>query len=277
MKEPAALFADPWIAALTALFLWWFSTGVILLVVRLADRMGRLASLAVTLVSMPMLVYGGWLYLETLSRGDLAGAYLGFIAALLIWGWIELAFLTGVITGPVQIPCPDKLPEWERFIRAWGTVAYHEFALLGALVALWMLGIGAENDVGLWTFAVLYFARISAKLNLYLGVPRINTEFIPSALEHLPSHFRIRALNWLFPISVSALAFAVACWLERFWVATDPGAQAGFILLTAITALALVEHWLMVLPLPDAKLWRWMLPAPSPINEKTPEGGPNGF
>jgi hypothetical protein len=34
--------ADPWIAALAALFLWWFSTGAILLVVRLADRLERL-------------------------------------------------------------------------------------------------------------------------------------------------------------------------------------------------------------------------------------------
>jgi putative photosynthetic complex assembly protein 2 len=33
-----------------------------------------------------------------------------------------------------------------------------------------------------------------------------------------------------------------------------------FTLLTTLSALALLEHWLMVLPLPDAKLWRWMLP-----------------
>jgi hypothetical protein len=31
--------------------------------------------------------------------------------------------------------------------------------------------------------------------------------------------------------------------------------------LASLSALALLEHWLMVLPLPDAKLWRWMLPA----------------
>jgi hypothetical protein len=30
--------------------------------------------------------------------------------------------------------------------------------------------------------------------------------------------------------------------------------------LSALTALALLEHWFMVLPLPDEKLWRWMLP-----------------
>ena len=36
-------------------------------------------------------------------------------------------------------------------------------------------------------------------------------------------------------------------------------------LLSGLAALALVEHWLMVVPLPDAKLWRWMLPAPSDL------------
>jgi putative photosynthetic complex assembly protein 2 len=36
----------------------------------------------------------------------------------------------------------------------------------------------------------------------------------------------------------------------------------GYALLTALTALAALEHWLMVIPLPDAKLWRWMLPVP---------------
>ena len=266
------MFADPWIAALSALFLWWFSTGVILLVVRIADRLGRSVSVGVTVVSSPMLVAGALMFWVSLDSATLGDAYLAFVAALLMWGWIELAFLTGVVTGPVQRPCPDDLPEWQRFLRAFGTVAYHEIALLLALLLMGFTGWGAENVVGLWTFAVLYFARISAKLNLYMGVPRINTEFIPSALSHLPSHFRIRPLNWLFPLSVSALAFAVACWMERFWVADTLGAQAGFALLTAITALALVEHWLMVLPLPDAKLWRWMLPAPTPLNEKTTEG-----
>ena len=52
--------------------------------------------------------------------------------------------------------------------------------------------------------------------------------------------------------------------------APTPGALVGHALLAAITALALLEHWLMVLPLPDAKLWRWMLPAPK--QDKGPEG-----
>jgi hypothetical protein len=42
----------------------------------------------------------------------------------------------------------------------------------------------------------------------------------------------------------------------------------GFALLASMTALALLEHWFMVLPLPDEKLWRWMIPAPK-TNDKT--------
>ncbi|KUF10027.1 putative photosynthetic complex assembly protein PuhE [Pseudoponticoccus marisrubri] len=266
---------SPWIAGLAALFLWWFSTGAILVVVRMVDRRGPRAAQAATLAGLPVLGLGLWLYLVSLPGTGTGAAYQGFVAALLIWGWIEFAFLTGTVTGPVRRPCPPRLPEWERFLRAWGTVAYHEMALAAALAGLLLTGWGAANPAGLWTFVVLYFARVSAKLNLYLGVPHINTEFLPAALAHLPSHFRQRSLNWLFPASVTALSLAAACWLERLLAAETAGSATGFALLTAITLLALAEHWLMVLPLPDAKLWRWMLPAPPALNETTRED-PNG-
>ena len=74
-------------------------------------------------------------------------------------------------------------------------------------------------------------------------------DFLPRALTHLATYFRIRPLNWLFPVSVSALSFATACWLERIYAAQTQGQVVGFALLTAITALALLEHWVMVLPI----------------------------
>lgn len=268
---------SPWIAALFALFIWWFSTGAILMVVRYADRSGGRARIIATLAGLPMLVLGIWGFEATLPSETLSAAYWAFLAALAIWGWIELAFLTGAITGPNLRVCPDDLPEWERFLRAWGTIAYHETLLTAVVVIMWLYGYGAENTFGLWTFTTLYFARISAKLNLYFGVPRINTEFLPEALGHLASHFRISRLNWVFPISITALTFAAACWLERLYAASTPGDIAGFALLTAITLLALLEHWLMVLPLPDAKLWRWMLPATKQSQHKTRPEGPHGF
>jgi hypothetical protein len=45
--------ASPWIAALIALFLWWFSTGAILLAVRRADKEGAEARLWAVLWNLP--------------------------------------------------------------------------------------------------------------------------------------------------------------------------------------------------------------------------------
>jgi putative photosynthetic complex assembly protein 2 len=154
--------------------------------------------------------------------------------------------------------------------------------LAAACITLFLVGWNAENTFGMWTFGVLFFARISAKLNLFLGVPKINVEFLPEALSHVPSHFRYRPLNWLFPVSVTALTFAVACWLERVHAAESVGAITGFALLTAITALALFEHWMMVLPIPDEKLWRWMMPdtrskTRNPIPTTKMKGGHHGL
>lgn len=252
--------ASPWIAGLLALFIWWFSTGAILWAVRAADRGGHGTRTFTVLAALPLALFGAAGFWLTLSDTSVGGVYLAFLSALALWGWIELAFLAGIITGPNRHPMPDFTPEWERFVRAWGTIAYHELLLVAVLTVMVIAARGAENMFGLLTFGILFAARISAKLNLYLGVSKINTEFLPEPLTHLPSHFRRARMNWLFPLSVTALTFATACWIERT-VATDAlGATVGFALLSALTALALLEHWFMVLPLPDERLWRWMLP-----------------
>lgn len=251
---------------LSALFLWWFSTGAILWVVTRADEDGPDGHIWAALLSLPV-VFAGVVGLKmSLIEPGSEGAYIGFVSALAIWGWIELAFLSGFVTGPNRAPCPENAAGLSRFAHAVTAIAYHEGLLVVALVALYVLSIGAENQVAFWTFGVLFAARVSAKLNLFLGVPRIHTDFLPSPLAHLPSYFRVRKLNWMFPISVTLLTFAVACWLERL-VATG---DVAFALLAGMTALALLEHWLMVLPLPDDKLWRWMLPTP-----KNAQGGIN--
>lgn len=262
------MLASPWIAALVALFVWWFSTGAILWVVKGADGRGPGGHQWSVILGMPLLVGGILAFALSLQDASVEGAYIAFFAALAIWGWIELAFLSGAITGPNRNPRPAESTGWDRFMRAWGTIAYHEILLACALLAMVVPSMEAANQVALWTFGVLFFARVSAKLNLFLGVPRIHTEFLPGPLAHLPSHFRQSRLNALFPFSVTALAFAVACWLERIYAADTATGAVAFTLLAALTALALLEHWLMVLPLPDEKLWRWMIPAPKP-NDKT--------
>ncbi|MDE3123849.1 MAG: DUF3623 domain-containing protein [Paracoccaceae bacterium] len=255
--------ASPWIAALVALFAWWFSTGAILVVVRHADRLGAAAHRLTVALGLPLLAAGLWGLFVTQHQTTVPAAYAGFAAALAVWGWIEMAFLSGVITGPNRRFCPPAAPEWERFLRAWGTIAYHEMLLIACAIAAGLAAVEAEHGFGLWTFIVLFFARVSAKLNLFFGVRKIHTEFLPRPLSHLPSHFRIRQMTWAFAVSVTLITLALGCWLERLAAARSPAEQVGFALLAAITALALLEHWLMVLPLPDERLWRWMLPKPA--------------
>ncbi|OAN73683.1 hypothetical protein A8B78_18070 [Jannaschia sp. EhC01] len=263
------MLSSPWIAALVALFVWWSSTGAILFAVRRADQGGAHARLWACLMTLPFLVLGAAGFVDTLGTSTIAGIYVAFLSALALWGWIELTFLTGTITGPVTSHSVPNVSEGERFIRAWGTVAYHEMLLAAVMVAMVILSWGAANQFGMWTFAILLVARVSAKLNLYLGVRKVNVEFIPEPLSHLPSHFRTARMNWLFPISITGLSFASACWLERLWTADTQADMVGFALLGALTALALLEHWFMVLPLPDEKLWRWMLPERSQPTQAT--------
>ncbi|MEJ6403382.1 putative photosynthetic complex assembly protein PuhE [Yoonia sp. 2307UL14-13] len=257
---------SPWIAALFALFVWWFSTGMIMLAVRRADRRG--AHGTTLFAGVPMLVLGVWAVAVSLADTSVLGVYLGFLGALAIWGWVELAFLAGIVTGPMREDCPPGLAGHARFFRAFATVAYHELFLTLGLLGLVLASQGMPNRMAVSTYLVLFLARIFAKLNLYFGVPRINTEFVPAPLTHLKSYFRRGPVTLAFPIAITLLTAMLAVCAERLWSAEAAATSVGFALLTALAALALLEHWLMVVPLPDAKLWRWMLPAPNTLPNK---------
>ena len=255
---------NPWVAVLLAIFLWWFLTGIILVFVKWADNQGPKAHMIMVVASSPVLVIGA-IGLEAYSKDvSLLGVYGSFVAALATWSWLELAFLSGILTGPNKQISPAEVTGWMRFKLALSAVAYSEIILLVVLIVLTWVSLGASNQFGYLTFTILYVARLSAKLNLFLGVPRINVEFLPNTVSHLSSHFKCRDLNWLFPISITGLSVLVAIWFEKSIAEPSLSASSvGFSLLATLTVLALIEHWFMVLPLPDAKLWRWMIPAKS--------------
>ncbi len=249
-----------WSAVIVALFAWWFFTGAILLLVRRADAGDAVAHGRNVVLSVPLFALGFaglWVSSEEMT---VPNAYIAFFSIMLIWGWIEMAFLSGIITGPELRPCPDHLTGYSRFARAWDTISRHELLLAGALLSVVMITSHAENTVGLWTYIILFTARISAKLNLFYGVPRINTEFVPIPLQHIKSYFRRGPITLAFPIGVTFLSVTAALFIERLITAQTPAETVGFALLTALAVLAAIEHWFMVIPLPDAKLWRWMLP-----------------
>lgn len=257
------MLASTWIAALFALFVWWFSTGVILLVVRRADRAGGSAHRNAVLAGLPLLALG--LVGASVSVGEhsAAGVYVGFLSALAIWGFIELTFLTGAITGPSRAACPPDAAGADRLFRAWNTVAHHEILLLLGLIALLIASHGQINTIALSTYLILFAARISAKLNLFFGVPRINVEFVPTPLHHLKRYFRRGPVTPAYPLAIAALSALLAWLIRNLTLAATPAETVGAALLATLAALALLEHLLMVVPLPDAKLWRWMLPAPA--------------
>lgn len=258
MAQQAAL------AALVALAVWWSSTGAILLAVRRADRAGGIAHGMTAACAVPLLALGVALVATSAEGAGLGHVYAAFLGALAVWGWIELAFLLGIVTGPERRPAPAGLRGWPRFTRALGTVAHHELALLAGLALVAALTHDTANQVAVWTYGILFAARILAKLNLFLGVPRINTTFLPRRLSHLASHFRRAPTTPFYALTVAALA-GLTAWLGTglLVASTLPEAVAAA-LLTALAALALVEHALMVLPLPDERLWRWMLPDAAP-------------
>jgi hypothetical protein len=104
--------------------------------------------------------------------------------------------------------------------------------------------------------------RTSAKLNLFLGVRNLSEEFLPEHLAYLKSFFRKAGMNWLFPISITGGTLLVGVLVVR---ALHPGLSdgevAGLMLVASFLALALVEHWMLVLPIDTTRLWRWAMQA----------------
>jgi putative photosynthetic complex assembly protein 2 len=102
--------------------------------------------------------------------------------------------------------------------------------------------------------------RLSAKLNLFLGVRNLNERFLPEHLRYLQSYFTRRKMNLLFPVSIAASS-VLATLVWRGALAGYVGAfeATGLTFVGTLLTLAILEHWLMVLPLPAEVLWNWGL------------------
>jgi putative photosynthetic complex assembly protein 2 len=248
-------------AAVYALILWWFSTGAILWLDRRPKRahgwslaIGGVLALAALAV-----------FLGTLRQTTPAAAVIGFTSAIALWGWHELSFLTGHVTGPRTTPCPAGAVGWRRFSLAASTLIYHEVALALTAVALLVISRGQPNQIGALTFLSLLAFRLSSKLNLFFGVPNFSEDFFPDHLRYLTSYIRKGPMTALMPICLALGAVVVGVEARAaFSPYATPFVVTGYSLLFALAALALVEHVFMVLPLPDAALWRWAMRDSSP-------------
>jgi len=249
------VFAGP---AAFALFLWWFSTGLILYLDGLPRSTFRWSLLGATLL-LALGVYG---LAATAGDDSVQGAYLAFASALLVWGWLEITFYLGFITGPRRHACAPGCAGWRHFGHAIQVSLWHELAILTFAAVIVALTWNQPNTVGLWSFVVLWWMHESARLNVFLGVRNVNAEFLPAHLDFLKSFLKQGTMNFLFPISITVTTAIFTLLAAQ---ALDPTAIAfarvEHVFLATLMGLAIVEHWFLILPLPFARLWQWYLTA----------------
>ena len=247
---------------LFALLMWFIGTGA---VVWLDSRPQHTFRTSFTLAGLVAL---GATIATAMTADDAtwSGSYIGFGAAILIWGWHEMGFLMGLLAGSNKAPCPPDAAGWERFRLAAATVMHHEIAIALTALLLFAITWGQPNQAAPLTFLLLFVLRLSAKFNLFLGVPNLSDEVFPAHLAYLKSYFRVARMNWLFPFSVvGSAAIATWAWLAAEAAPANSGAQVTATLLAGLAVLGVVEHLFLVLPLRDAKMWSWA----SAKNKKT--------
>ena len=208
--------------------------------------------------------------LVAMQYAQVWAVYLAFLGALLVWSWQEIAFLTGAATGPRREEISPGITGWQRFTEASATVIHHEIALVLSALMLITLTWFAPNQIGAMTFVLLYALRLSAKLNIFAGVPNSATDILPAHLAYLKSYYGPRRLRPALIVSVAAIC-AFAIWTgSRAMEAPAGSAEAvGASLLFALAALGAIEHLFLALPFRDGALWGWALPNRITLEEES--------
>ncbi len=249
-------FAAHWSPILFTLFLWWFSTGAILYLDGLPRRTFRwsVAGASVVLIAALFALY------KTANDTSISAVYCAFACALLVWGWVEITFLMGFITGTRTTNCPPGSSGWPRAWYAFQTILYHEIALLVGALLIASLTWDAPNQLGILTFAILWISRQSTKLNLFLGVRNLSEEFLPDHLRYLQTYFTRRSMNPLFPFSVTAGTIAaVMLWKAALVSDVVVGEAISLTFMATLLTLAMLEHWFLILPINFGALWEWSM------------------
>jgi putative photosynthetic complex assembly protein 2 len=257
---------------LYTLFLWWFSTGLILYLNGLPRHTHKWTMLGATL----LLIVGLAGLAATRADDGIAAAYVAFTCSLLVWAWQEVAFLLGYVTGPRRSPCPVGAAGWARARYAVQAVLHHELALIVLGAAVLLVTSGGVNQVGPNVYLILWIMRQSAKLNVYFGVRNLNENFLPRHLAYLQSYFRRRPMNALFPVSVATSTWvAVLVWQSAAETGLGPSEVTALTFSATLLSLAILEHWFMVLPLPSEALWHWALRRRDPVRHDPAQPGPH--
>ena len=234
------------------ILLWWSATGAVFWLDRRTGGAFGWTIAGATLVLIASLVGLGL----TSQTATPAGAFVAFACAIGVWGWNELLFLTGVVTGPNRRPAEAGLKGWARFRAAAASVMHHEVVLLASAGAVAAVTVGGENHVGLCSFMTLWIMRLSAKLNIFVGVPNPGERFLPDNLRYLAGHFRNRPVGLFFAVTITTATIALAG-IALFGAGEAPSdfEIASVALISTLLALAVIEHVFLAVPWDSGRLW----------------------
>lgn len=250
------MFLDWAIGAGLAVVTWFLATGAILWLDRRPAETYPASLVAATAIAGVAIAA----VLVTAEMDTAPAAFVGFGAAILVWGWHELSFLMGMVTGPRRLPCPAGARGWRRFRLATAALIHHEIALAATALLLFLVTWGQPNQVAPLTFLLLFAMRLSTKINIFLGVPGWPAELLPAQLAYLRSYFGTRRRSPLMPLSILATLGLLSGLVAAAMSATPGSALAAtLVLLATMTLLALVEHLCLVLPVRDSALWGWAM------------------
>jgi putative photosynthetic complex assembly protein 2 len=238
-----------------AALLWWASTGLIFYLDSLAPKTFA-KSMAGATVALAAAFAAAWFWRDETTR---AGAFIGYATAILIWGWLEMSLYMGFVTGPRKHRCPDGCSGVAHFGHAVEANLWHEIAIIACAALIAAMLWSTLNMTALWIFLMLWLMHLSARLNVFLGVRNVSAEFVPDHMDVLKGFLRQRAMNPLFPFSIAALALLTLWLMREASAAADPFTEIQFILAATLAVLGLIEHILLMLPLPVERMWRWAL------------------
>lgn len=196
--------------------------------------------------------------------------YAAFVGALMVWGWHEIGFLTGAATGPRREPASPGLTGARRFAEATSTVIHHEVVLALTALLLISLSWNLPNQIGATVFVLLFGLRLSAKINMFVGVPNTSVEMLPPHLDYLKTYFGPNRMTWLLAVSILAIT-AIALWFGSLAMQAKLGSpeMIGASLLTTLCFLGALEHVFLALPFRDGMLWGWAFRKPASPAPKT--------
>jgi putative photosynthetic complex assembly protein 2 len=213
-----------------------------------------------------------WQLHESRNSLDAGGVFASFFWAIVIWSWIETSYYTGFIVGRKNVPEVEPgLPTWQRFKRAIAANLYHELMIIGLSIAVIIAGVGGVNETGLWAFMILHWTHQSAKINIFLGVNNLTTEYLPENLRYMAQYFVKKPLNSFFPVSVTISTIIATVLFASVLGSRTAGEQTGQALLFILMSAAVLEHWWLVTPVPS-RVWEWALKSRKehPVGEKLP-------